>query len=358
MYLRTQTRKIKIGNITVGGSSKIIVQSMTKTDTRDIPSTIKQINKLEKLGCEIIRVSVPDIISVRNLKKIKKNISIPLVADIHFDYRIALEAIQQQVDKIRINPGNIKNENHLRTIVEACKSAKIPIRIGLNSGSLPQKNLPYNEIPEYMVKTAIKFIKMFESWNFFDTVISMKSTDVMSTVLSYEMLAKKVDYPLHLGITEAGPYPEGIIKSSVGLGILLYKGIGDTIRVSLTSSPEQEVIVAYQILNSLNLRNVSYEIISCPTCSRCKFNLIEIVQKLQKELQKYFSNKKIKKTIKIAVMGCVVNGPGEASHSDIGIAGGKNTGLLFIKGKPIKKVLPKNWIKEIMLYIKSMTEKY
>ncbi len=338
MFTHKTTREIKIGNTKIGAGSPILVQSMTKTLTTDVKATIKQIKELENAGCEIIRVSVPDIESAKMIGKIKKEMTVPLVADIHFDHKLALESINQGIDKIRINPGNIGSKEKVKEIVEKAKQAKIPIRIGLNSGSC-----------ENLVETCFNFVEMFEDWNFFDIVISLKASDVLTTITAYHRVAEKLNYPLHLGITEAGPLLTGTIKSTIGIGVLLYEGLGDTIRVSLTTSPVEEVKVAYLILQSLNLRNYGIDLITCPTCGRCKINIQKIVSEFEKKvepLRKKFLNRAT--PVKVAIMGCEVNGPGEAKHADIGIAGGRNIGLLFKKGKPLKKVKPENWTEELI----------
>jgi (E)-4-hydroxy-3-methylbut-2-enyl-diphosphate synthase len=356
---RRKTRKVWVGNVAIGGSAPISVQSMTKTDTRDISSTIRQIKKLEKAGCEIIRVAVPDTESVNALPRIKKNINIPLVADIHFDYRLALKAIEFGVDKLRINPGNIGARWKVEQIVKAASERKIPIRIGVNAGSVPRDLLAkYKKAsPEALVEAAIRQIRMLENLNFNDIVISVKAFDVPTTIRAYELMSKKVDYPLHLGITEAGLPQAGSVRSALGIGLLLAQGIGDTIRVSLTSDPVEEVKVGYEILKSLNLREFGPTIISCPTCGRCEIDLISMVKKVEKKM------KNIKVPIKVAVMGCVVNGPGEARYADVGIAGGMNHavhsegkgyGLLFRKGKIVRKVKEKDLVKALLNEVKDL----
>ncbi|MBU0477968.1 flavodoxin-dependent (E)-4-hydroxy-3-methylbut-2-enyl-diphosphate synthase [bacterium] len=348
---RRKTRPIKVGNIIIGGDALISVQSMTKTDTRDIGATVSQIRSLEKTGCEIIRVAVPDIKAAKCLGKIKKQINIPLVADIHFDYKLALEAIKQGVDKLRLNPGNISSQKHLSLIISAAAEKDIAIRIGVNAGSI--KKNPKSEIrnPKLMVDECVKYLKIFEKHKFYNIIISLKSSDVLSTVEAYRQMAGKCDYPFHLGITEAGPLPEGLIKSSVGLGILLSEGIGDTIRVSLTAPPEEEVKAGFQILQSIKLREYGPEIISCPTCGRCKIDVIKIVTKLKKQLSSISSTLS---PIKIAVMGCEVNGPGEAKEADIGIAGGKTSGILFCKGKIVKRVKKEKLVQELISGIRKL----
>jgi (E)-4-hydroxy-3-methylbut-2-enyl-diphosphate synthase len=351
---RRKTRKVWVGNVAIGGGAPISVQSMTKTDTRDVSSTIKQIKKLEKAGCEIIRVAVPDMESANALPQIKKNINIPLVADIHFDYRLALKAIEFGVDKLRINPGNIGARWKVEQIVKASSERKIPIRIGVNAGSVPRDILAkYKKAsPQALVESAIRQIRILENLNFNDIVISVKAFDVPTAIRAYELMSKKVDYPLHLGITEAGLPQAGSIRSALGIGLLLAQGIGDTIRVSLTGDPVEEIRAGQEILKSLNLRQFGPTIISCPTCGRCEIDLIPMVKEVEKRM------KNIKTPITVAVMGCVVNGPGEARYADVGIAGGKGYGLLFRKGKIIGKVKEKDLIKKLLEEVKSLIEKY
>ena len=337
---RRKTRPVKVGNIIIGGNAPISVQSMTKTDTKDIDATVSQIRSLEKTGCEIIRVAVPDIEAAKCLGEIKKQINIPLIADIHFSYKLALEAIKQGVDKLRLNPGNISSQKYLSMIISAAAEKGIAIRVGVNAGSIKSK---------LMVNECLKYLRIFEKRKFYNIVISLKSSDVLSTVEAYREMASKCDYPFHLGITEAGPLPEGLIKSSVGLGILLSEGIGDTIRISLTAPPEEEVKAGFQILQSLKLREYGPEIISCPTCGRCKIDVIKIVTKLKKQLEPIALQLP---PIKIAVMGCEVNGPGEAKEADIGIAGGKTSEILFCKGKIIKEVKKEKLVQELISRIK------
>ncbi|MFA7074412.1 MAG: flavodoxin-dependent (E)-4-hydroxy-3-methylbut-2-enyl-diphosphate synthase [Endomicrobiaceae bacterium] len=353
MFKRLDTKVINIGGVKIGGGNPIAVQSMTNTDTRDWKATVKQIKELENAGCEIIRVSVPDMESARNIKNIKKNISIPLVADIHFDHRLAIEAIKQGVDKLRINPGNIGSEEKVKELVKEAKAAKIPIRIGVNAGSLKSVH-NYStsyEKAKALVSGAMEHVKILEKSGFYDIAVSLKASDVITTVEAHKLFAKKRNYPLHLGITESGSIFRGTIKSSVGLGIMLQEGLGDTVRVSLTANPVEEVKVAYQILQSLDLRTTGIDIISCPTCSRCKVDLISIVNNLETELSKI---KKMagKKNVKIAVMGCIVNGPGEAKEADFGIAGGVGEGILFKKGKIIKKIPSDKWVQELIYLYK------
>ena len=358
-YKRYKTRKVKIGKLIIGGGAPISVQSMTNTDTRDVSATVRQIKALEAAGCELVRVAVPDMDAATKLGQIKSRINIPLAADIHFDYRLALEAIAQGVDKLRINPGNIGSKDKVALVAENAKKAGIPIRIGVNAGSLKaiQKGRHFSsaEKARGLVKAAFEHIKILESLKFYDTVVSLKASDVPTTIEANRLFAKASDYPLHLGITESGTIFSGTIKSSVGLGILLNSGIGDTVRVSLTADPVEEVKAAYQILQSLGLRSTGIEIISCPTCSRCEVDLIKIVNELEKRLSSInaLTSRAFKKPIRIAVMGCVVNGPGEAKEADFGIAGGKNTGLLFKNGKIIGKIAPNRWVETLVGLVKT-----
>lgn len=326
---REQTRKVKVGPYELGGNQKVYIQSMTNTHTKDIEKTVEQIHTLTKVGCEIVRVAVLDMVDAKALGEIKKQISIPLVADIHFDYRLALEAINQGVDKIRLNPGNIPKREHVEEVVAACKAKNIPIRIGVNSGSLPKGMEP---TAENMVKAAKHHVDILESMDFYDIVLSLKATDMNLMIEAYRLAAKTFPYPLHLGVTEAGTQFSGAIKSAMGIGILLNEGIGNTIRVSLTDHPMLEIQAAKEILKNLSLIKKVPNLISCPTCGRIQYNMIDIAKKIEAYLQT------INKTINVAIMGCAVNGPGEASHADIGIAGGKGEALLFRHGKVIKKI--------------------
>ncbi|MCX7920167.1 MAG: flavodoxin-dependent (E)-4-hydroxy-3-methylbut-2-enyl-diphosphate synthase [bacterium] len=353
IFQRRKTKKIKVGSLYIGGDAPISVQSMTNSDTRDIDATVKQIQRLTEAGCELVRVAVPDMKSAENLSEIKSQISIPLVADIHFDYKLALKAIEQGIDKLRLNPGNIRNKQELIAIITAAKDKKIPIRIGVNAGSIPQEIIAkYHGItPETMVESALWEIDLFEKHNFNNIIISLKTSDVPTTLNSYRLMAKKVEYPFHLGITEAGPAWCGTIKSAVGIGILLAEGIGDTIRVSLTADPVEEVKVGWEILKSLGLRLRGVNLISCPTCGRCEVDLLNIVKQLESKLDT------IKMPITIAVMGCVVNGPGEAKIADIGIAAGKGSGVLFRHGKIVKKVPESEFISALLDELKEMQTK-
>lgn len=334
MKARKKTKVIYVGEVPVGGRNPVSVQSMTKTDTADVKSTVRQIQSLEKSGCEIIRLAVPDTNAAKALGRIKKSITIPMIADIHFDWRLALEAIKQRVDGLRINPGNIGARWKIKEVISAAEDKEIPIRIGVNAGSLEKDLLRKygHPTPEALVESAGRHIQILNELNFSNIKVSLKASDVLKTVEAYRLFSKKYDYPLHIGISEAGPPSVGIIKSSVGLGILLAEGIGDTIRVSLTAEPEEEVRVAYAILGSLGLRKKGVNIISCPTCGRCRIDLKSLVKKVEHKVRN------MDKPITIAVMGCVVNGPGEAREADFGIAGGKGRGILFRKGEIVKKV--------------------
>jgi (E)-4-hydroxy-3-methylbut-2-enyl-diphosphate synthase len=342
---------VKVGNLQLGGKNPVRVQSMCNTDTSDVKATAKQILALEKEGCEIVRVAVPNMEAAKVIGKIKKRIHIPLVADIHFDHNLALEAIRQGVDKIRINPGNIGSEENIKAVVMACKKKKIPIRIGINGGSLEKDILDKHRgqvTSEGMVESAMRHIRILEKYKFKDIFVSLKASDIGRTVEAYRLLAKKVKYPLHIGITEAGTIFRGTIMSSIGLGILLYDGIGATMRVSLTADPSDEIAVAWEILKSLKLKKKGVTVISCPTCGRTKIDLI----KLAKEVEKAVKN--IDKEICVAVMGCVVNGPGEAREAEVGVAGGKGMGAIFAKGKVVKSVKEKDILPALLAEIEKI----
>jgi (E)-4-hydroxy-3-methylbut-2-enyl-diphosphate synthase len=341
MIKRRKTRAVKIGSVGIGAKNPVRIQSMTKTDTRDTKKTVTQILELERAGCEIIRVAVKDAAAAAAIKEIKKKIHIPLVADIHFSSRLALHSIKMGADKIRINPGNISKPQDLKEIIREAKKRKIPIRIGINSGSIRTKDTGHAAWSGLFVRTALKYIKLFEKENFRDIIISLKSSNVEDTVTAYRKLAALCDYPFHLGITAAGPYDTGIIKSSIGIGALLLGGIGDTIRVSLTGGPVSEVIAAKRILQALQLRDFGPDIIACPTCGRCQVDLVKIVNEIE-------NSSRVTRPVTVAIMGCEVNGPGEAKAADIGVAFGKNSGLLFKKGKVVKKIKVKNAVKEIL----------
>lgn len=334
MIKRKMTRQISIGDVKIGGGAPISVQSMTNTKTTDTNATVEQIKALVDAGCDIVRVAVPDMSAAENIYNIKNQVNVPLVADIHFDYRLALKAIEQGIDALRINPGNIGDEERVKAVVEAAKIRNIPIRIGVNAGSLDKKLLAkYGKVTaEALVESALEHIRILEKLNFYDIKISLKAHDVPLTLDAYRLMSETVDYPLHLGITEAGTVNTGIIKSAVGIGALLAEGIGDTFRISLTGDPVNEVKVANEILKALGLKEYGPTLISCPTCGRCNIDLPSIAEKVEQRLSG------ITKPIKVAVMGCVVNGPGEARDADIGIAGGKGEGLVFRKGEVINKV--------------------
>ncbi len=347
---RVKTKKIKIGNIYVGGDYRITIQSMTNTDTRNVCKTVNQIKELQNAGCDIIRCAVPDIEASEAISEIVKCTEVPLVADIHFDYKLALKSIENGIAALRINPGNIGSIDKVREVAKAAKSKNIPIRIGVNSGSL-QKNIlnKYGKVcAEALVESALEHVNILENVNFDDIVISIKSSNVLQMIESYKIISEKVDYPLHLGVTEAGTLWRGTIKSSIGIGSLLSQGIGDTIRVSLTGDPVEEVRVGRELLKALGYLNEGVEFISCPTCGRTEINLIKIAEEVEKKLGE------CNKNIKVAVMGCIVNGPGEAREADIGIAGGHGEGLIFKKGKIIKKVDEKDLVDELLKEIENM----
>ncbi len=331
---RKKTREIRIGNVTIGGNNPIAIQSMTNTKTEDAEQTVKQILALEKAGCEIIRCAVPTMEAAEALQEIKKQIHIPLVADIHFDYRLAIAAVENGADKIRINPGNIGSEEKIKAVVDCCKEHQVPIRVGVNSGSL-EKNLveKYGGVTaEGLVESALDKVAIIEKMGYDNLVISIKSSDVLMCIRAHELIAEKTDYPLHVGITESGTIYSGSVKSAIGLGAILYQGIGDTIRVSLTGDPVQEIYAGKMILKTLGLRKGGISLVSCPTCGRTQIDLISLAGQVEEMVKEFDLD------IKVAVMGCVVNGPGEAKEADIGIAGGIGEGLLIKKGEIVKKV--------------------
>lgn len=343
---RRKTKQIKIGNVLIGGGSPISVQSMTNTKTIDTKKTLEQINSLYDAGCDIVRIAVPDMDSAKNIKNIVDKSPMPIIADIHFDYRLAIEAINQGVSCLRLNPGNIGSIDRVKAVVNMAKQNHIPIRIGVNAGSLNKAILlkHNNKVtPEALVESALEHIDILEKEDFHDIKISLKAHDVPLTIKAYRLMSEKVDYPLHLGITEAGTINSGIIKSAVGIGALLSEGIGDTFRISLTGDPVNEVKVANEILKSLNLKEYGPTLVSCPTCGRCNIDLNTIALQVEERL------KGIKNPITVAVMGCVVNGPGEAKDADIGIAGGKGEGLVFRKGEIVKKVPENQLINELFM---------
>ncbi|MCR1955528.1 flavodoxin-dependent (E)-4-hydroxy-3-methylbut-2-enyl-diphosphate synthase [Clostridioides mangenotii] len=343
-YKRKKTREVTVGNIKIGGENTISVQSMTNTDTRDAKATIEQINKLEKAGCDLVRVAVPDMVAAKAIGQIKKNVSIPIIADIHFDYKLALEAIEQGVDGVRINPGNIGDVSRVKMVVDKCKEKSLKIRIGVNGGSLEKELLEKygSATPEALVESAMGHIKILEDLDFYNTVISLKSSDIFKTIDAYRLISERVDYPLHVGITESGSIKKGTIKSSIGVGALLVEGIGDTIRISLTGDPVEEIAVGKEILRSLGLLNDKIKVISCPTCGRCNIDLISVVDKVESKISE------LDKDITVAIMGCAVNGPGEAREADIGIAGGKGEGLLFKKGEIVRKIKDSDLVEELL----------
>ena len=343
-FKRRKTREINIGGVKIGGDNPIAIQSMCNTDTRDVKATVDQIKRLEKAGCEIIRVAVPDMEAAECIRDIKKSIDIPLVADIHFDYRLALRCMENGIDKIRINPGNIGSADRVKQVADMAKRNGIPIRIGVNSGSL-EKNLveKYGGVtPQGLVESALGHIKLLEEKDFYDIAVSIKASNVPFSVEVYELLSDTVDYPLHVGITEAGTVWGGTVKSAVGIGAILSRGIGDTIRVSLTGDPVEEIYAAKEILKSLELRKFGVEFISCPTCGRTSIDLIKIANEVEERVRN------IDKNIKVAVMGCAVNGPGEAREADIGIAGGHGEGLIFKKGQILRKVPEDRLVEELL----------
>ncbi len=348
---RHMTRRIMIGGVAIGGGAPIVVQSMTNTDTRDWRSTVEQIRRLEDAGCEIVRVAVPDREAVEQLSRIRKAIGIPLIADIHFDYRLALGALKAGADGLRLNPGNIGGPEKVRKVAEAARERQIPIRIGVNSGSVEKEILARygHPTPEAMVESALKHIRLLEDHDFNLIKVSLKSSDVLNTIASYRLLASKTDYPLHLGVTEAGTLVNAAIKSALGIGILLFEGIGDTLRVSVTSDPVEEIPVAYSILRSLKLRDRGVEMVSCPTCGRTEIDLIPMVGQVERMLRK------VRSPLRVAVMGCVVNGPGEAKEADVGIAGGRGNGLLFRKGQRPEKVPESELVNRLITEIEKIT---
>jgi (E)-4-hydroxy-3-methylbut-2-enyl-diphosphate synthase len=339
---RRISKPIKIGNVTVGGGAPIVVQSMTKTNTADVMSTVAQIKELEDCGCEIVRVAVPDTEAAKALKDIKKAISIPLIADIHFDHRLALMALESGCDGLRLNPGNISDPEKVKEIARAAKERKVPIRVGVNAGSLPPSPNPKLSVSERMVEAAMEQIRLLEELDFELIKVSVKAFDVPTTIEAYQSIAQKIPYPLHIGVTESGPPRTGIIRSTVGISTLLYEGIGDTIRVSLSAHPREEVIAAYEILKSLNLRQHGPILVSCPSCGRAEVDIVKLAAEVEKELLK------VDKPIKVAVMGCIVNGPGEAKDADIGIACGKGRAVLFKKGEKIKTIEEKDFVRVLM----------
>ena len=350
--LREETRSVQVGNLTIGGNNHVVIQSMCNTKTKNVEATIKQINALEQAGCELVRVAVFDKEDAYAIKEIKKGIHIPLVADIHFDYRLALIAIESGINKVRINPGNIGSIEKVKAVVDACKEKHIPIRIGVNGGSLEKEILEkYGEpTPEGMIESAMKHVKILEDLDFHDIVISLKSSNTMLTIKAYELASKTFPYPLHVGVTEAGTALGGTIKSSLGIGTLLYEGIGNTIRVSLSDDPVEEIKVAKILLKELGLLKGVPTLVSCPTCGRIQYDLIPIAKEMEDFL------KDIHLDITVAIMGCAVNGPGEARHADIGIAGGVGEGLLIKHGEIVKRVKQEDMVQTLKDEILKMVE--
>jgi len=353
IIIRRSSKKIKLGDVYVGGDAPITVQSMCNTDTRDVEKTVLQIKHLQKAGCEIIRVAVPDDEAAAAIKKIKGQITIPIVADIHFDYRLALRAVESGADGLRINPGNIGGMKKVRQVADAAKAVNIPIRIGVNGGSLDKKVIEKYKgaCPEAAVESAVNEIRILENAGFDAIKLSIKFSDVHRTILSYKMLSEKVPYPLHIGVTEAGSLISGTVKSAMGIGMLLNNGIGDTLRVSLTRDPVEEVQVGYEILKALGIRQRGINWISCPTCGRCEIDLFSLVEAAEKRLAY------IRQPITVAVMGCVVNGPDEAKEADIGVAGGRGTGIIFKKGKLLKKIPENELLNALIFEVESLTNK-
>ncbi len=338
------TKKVKVGNMYIGGDAPVSIQSMINIPSHDIQRTVQQAVELEKAGCEIIRIAVPDMEAVKLIPALKENVSMPVVADIHFDYRLAIESVSAGVDKIRINPGNIGSDDRVKAVVDACRPKEIPIRIGVNSGSVEKEILAKYGSPtaQALCESALYHASLLEKFDYTNIVLSMKSSSVKTMVEAYQLASQKCDYPMHLGVTEAGTERMGIIKSSAGIGALLLQGIGNTIRVSLTADPVREIYAGRDILKALDLRHDGVQFVSCPTCGRTKINLIEIANEVERRLQD------CKKNIKVAVMGCIVNGPGEAREADIGIAGGDGVGLIFRKGEILRKVPEKQLIDELI----------
>lgn len=352
--MRKKTRQIRVGDVVIGGDAPVVVQSMTNTDTADVDATVAQINRLEDAGCEIVRVAVPDKKAAEVLHDIKSSIKIPLIADIHFDYRLALTAIKQGVDGLRLNPGNIGVEGRIEQVVNAAKDKGIPIRIGVNAGSLEEdlRKKYGHPTPEAMVESASRHINILEKYGFYDIKVSLKASNVPTTLKAYRLFSERYDYPVHVGISEAGPMLSGTVKSAVGIGILLAEGIGDTIRVSLTADPVEEVRVAYEILKALNLRHRGINIISCPTCGRMEIDIEKIAEEVEKRLSH------ITIPLNVSILGCVVNGIGEGKESDVGIAGGKGVGLLFREGKVVRKLKESELVDALVKEVEDIVKKH
>lgn len=341
---RKNTNNVKIGSVSIGGGSRILIQSMLNTPSYDVEASVKQAKALEAAGCEIIRAAIPDMDALKLVPALKEAVNVPIVADIHFDYRLAIECVAAGIDKVRINPGNIGDDSRVKAVVDTCKSKGVPIRIGVNSGSLEKTILAKYGSPcaQALVESALYHASLLEKFDFNDIVISIKSSNVQTMIEAYRLMSEKSRYPLHLGVTEAGTQRMGIIKSSVGIGTLLSEGIGDTIRVSLTADPVQEVYAAKDILSALGIRNDGVEMVSCPTCGRTRIDLISLANKVEEAMRN------VHKNIKVAVMGCVVNGPGEAREADIGIAGGDGCAVIFKKGQVLRKVSEEDALTELL----------
>ncbi|WP_027414992.1 flavodoxin-dependent (E)-4-hydroxy-3-methylbut-2-enyl-diphosphate synthase [Aneurinibacillus terranovensis] len=354
MYHRTQTRPVKVGNLTIGGNNQVIVQSMTTTKTADVKSTVEQIHRLEEAGCQIVRVTVNNMEAAEAIKDIKKQISIPLVSDIHFDYKLALKAIENGIDKVRINPGNIGRREKVEEVVQACKANGVPIRIGVNAGSLEKHLLEKYGYPtaDAMVESAIHHIRILEELDFHDIIVSLKASNVPLAIEAYQKAAEAFNYPLHLGITEAGTLFSGTVKSAAGLGALLAQGIGSTIRISLSADPVEEIKVCRELLKTFGLSSDAATLISCPTCGRIEIDLISVAN----EIEDYIA--KVKAPIKVAVLGCAVNGPGEAREADIGIAGARGEGLLFKHGEIVRKIPEAELVAELKKEIDELAETF
>jgi len=356
--VRRKSKAVKIGNVLIGGSNPVAIQSMTKTRTSDIENTVRQINQLGDAGCQIVRLAINDFDDAVSLKKIKPRVKLPLVADIHFNFRLAIAAIENGADKIRLNPGNIDKKQEIEAVISALKAAGIPLRIGLNSGSVKGgAGVKKSTMSNRLVSSCMSYIKMVERLKFNNIVISLKANNVLDTLEAYRKISRLCEYPLHLGLTATGSVYNGIIKSSVALGALLLEGIGDTIRVSLTEKPIEEVRAAKCILESLGLRSFGPQVISCPTCGRCKVNLVGIVKELESKLadRNYVQ---LSRPLKLAIMGCVVNGPGEAKEADIGVAFGKGQGVLFEHGKIVRKIAPKDCVRIVLRELKTKEKKW
>ena len=348
---RRPTRAIRIGPVQIGGGAPVVVQSMTNSDPRDVAATLAQIRRLAAAGCEVARLAIPDQKAARAFGEIKKESPLPLIADIHFNHRLALTALEQGADAIRINPGNLGGEKKTRQVLEACRQKGVSVRLGVNAGSLEADLLEKYGTPNAAALTAsaLRWVRKFEDWGFVDFKISLKSSDVLVTVAAYRELSRRTDYPLHLGVTEAGGLIAGTVKSALGIGLLLAEGIGDTLRVSLTRDPVEEVRVAYEILRALHLRERGVELISCPTCGRCRIDLFSLAEEAERRLLA------VTTPLKVAIMGCVVNGPGEAREADVGIAGGARRGLLFKKGEAVRRVAEKDLLSVLLSEVAALT---